>query len=383
MARKPADTRYFPKAHRNVCANSAQMAENYAKPICCPAVNHHKDASMPRARTTFSRVLRNTATATAMLAAASASALASEHVTLGIVPWIGYGPIYVAAAKGFFAQHGLDVKLVNFNDTAAMPGAVYAGQVSATTLTYDQVIGANAKGWHLKVVMPIDYSAGADAMLATDDITSVQQLKGQKVAFAALSPSDFLLGYALQQVGLSKKDITQVDTTAESVPGIMVGGSTKLGVTYEPNVSAIVQADGGKKFHVLYSSRDAKGLITDVLVVSPKTIQKDPVMITGMIQAFVAGEAYMQSHPADANAIIGKALGIAAADVPGQLAGVQNPQLAEMPSVLAKSDKLPSFYVSNPVIGNLLKSEDQITEIPPVEDTYDASFVDTLAAQAK
>ncbi|MDD2704243.1 MAG: hypothetical protein PHU07_02770, partial [Acidocella sp.] len=92
---------------------------------------------------------------------------------------------------------------------------------------------------------------------------------------------------------------------------------------------------------------------------------------------------YMKSNPADADAIIGKAWGIATGDVPGQLAGVQNPPLSEMPSVLAKSDKLPSFYVSNPVIGQLLKNEGQITAIPPVEDTYDASFVDALAAQAK
>ncbi len=338
---------------------------------------------MSNARTKLSRALKNTAAALAILTATSASAFASQHVTLGIVPWIGYGPIYVAVAKGFYAKHGLDVQLVNFNDTAAMPGAVYAGQVNATTLTYDQVIGANAKGWHLKVIMPIDYSAGADAMLSTDDITSVKQLKGLKVAFAALSPSDFLLGYALQQVGLSEKDIIPVDTTAESVPGIMVGGSTKVGVTYEPNVSAIVQAGGGKKFHVLFSSKDAKGLITDVLVVTPKTIEKDPAMVTAMIQAFVEGEEYMKSNPADADAIIGKALGIATGDVPGQLAGVQNPPLSEMPSVLAKSDKLPSFYVSNPVIGQLLKNEGQITAIPPVEDTYDASFVDALAAQAK
>ncbi|MDD2704664.1 MAG: ABC transporter substrate-binding protein, partial [Acidocella sp.] len=266
---------------------------------------------MSNARTKLSLALKNTAAALAILTATSASAFASQHVTLGIVPWIGYGPIYVAMAKGFYAKHGLDVQLVNFNDTAAMPGAVYAGQVNATTLTYDQVIGANAKGWHLKVIMPIDYSAGADAMLSTDDITSVKQLKGLKVAFAALSPSDFLLGYALQQEGLSEKDIIPVDTTAESVPGIMVGGSTKVGVTYEPNVSAIVQAGGGKKFHVLFSSKDAKGLITDVLVVTPKTIEKDPAMVTAMIQAFVEGEEYMKSNPADADAIIGKALGIA------------------------------------------------------------------------
>lgn len=314
-----------------------------------------------------------------LLSAASAAASAATPVTLGIVPWIGYGPIYVAAAKGFFTQYGLAVNLVNFDDPGTIPSAVYSGQVTAGTLTYDQVVGTNAKGWHLKVVMPIDYSAGADAMVSTDDITSVSQLKGLKVAYPPLTPSDFLLGYALKQAGLSKDDINPVNVPAEGVPGVMIGGSTKVGVTYEPNVSGILKADGGKKFHVLFSSKQAPGLITDVLVVTPKTISAKPAMITAFIKAFVQGETYMKSNPDDADAIIGKALGEDAAAAKAQLAGVQNPTLAEMPSVLAKSDKLPSFWVSGPVIGELLKSEKQITSVPDIADTYDASFVDSLA----
>ncbi|MDR3505527.1 MAG: ABC transporter substrate-binding protein [Acidocella sp.] len=336
-------------------------------------------SGVSRAVRPLRRALLGAATALTMLAGGSSAALAATKLNLGIVPWIGYGPIYVAAAKCFFAAHGVDVNLVNFDDPSAIPGAIYSGQVGAGTLTYDQVIGTNAKGWHLKVVMPIDYSAGADAMLSTDDITSVSQLKGMKVAYAPLTPSDFLLGYALKLVGLSKNDITSVNVPAEGVPGVMVGGSTKVGVTYEPSVTGIVNAAGGKKFHVLFSSKEAPGLITDVIVVTPKTIKADPAMITSFIQAFIEGEDYMKSSPDDAAAIIGKALGEDGATAKAQLSGVQNPDLAAMPTVLAKSDKLPSFWVSGPVIGDLLKSEGQVSAVPPIADTYDASFINALA----
>lgn len=334
---------------------------------------------MPTARFPLRRILTGATAALALLAGASHAARAATNITLGAVPWIGYGPIYVAVAKGFFAQHGLKVRVVNFNDNAAMPGAVYGGQVTAATLTYDQVIAANAKGWNLKVVMPIDYSAGADAIVAADDITSVAQLKGLKVAYAPLSPSDFLLGYALSQAGLTKSDITSINVPSDGVAGVMVGGSTKVGVTYDPSVSSIVQVDGGKRFHVLFSSKQAPGLITDVLVMSPKFLKSDPAAVTDFIKAFVEGEAYMKSDPADANAIIGQALGVSGADVKAQLAGVENPDLAAMPSVLAKSDQLPSFWVSGPVIAKLLKAEGQIQTVPPIAGTYDASFVDALA----
>lgn len=328
-----------------------------------------------QSRRPLRRTLSGAAAGLALLLGSTATASAATKVNLGIVAWIGYGPIYVAAAKGYFAAHGLEVNLVNFDDPAAIPPAVYAGQVDAGTETYDQVIGTNAKGWHMKVVMPIDYSAGADAIVSTDDITSVAQLKGLKVAYAALTPSDFLLGYALKQAGLSKADITTVNVPAEGVPGVMAGGSTKVGVTYEPSVTGIVKADGGDKFHVLFSSAQAPGLITDVLVVTPKTIKNNPAMITAFIEAFVEGEAYIKSNPDDADAIVGKALGEGAADAKAQYAGVVNPPLVQMPGVLAKSDKLPSFWASGPVIGSLLKAEGQITAVPPIADTYDASFI--------
>ena len=81
----------------------------------------------------------------------------------------------------------------------------------------------------------------------------------------------------------------------------------------------------------------------------------------------------MKSNPADADAIIGQALGEGVGDVQAQLAGVENPDLAAMPAVLAKSDQLPSFWVTGPVIGKLLKEEGQIQTVPPIAVTYDSA----------
>src|SRR5581483_11676726 len=161
-------------------------------------------------------------------------------------------------------KYGVDVRLVTFSDNSLMPGALRGGELDASTLTYDQVILADAKGWGLKVVMPLDYSVGGDAIIASAAVRSIEDLKGRKVAFQPLSPSDFLLGYALAQVGLSEKDIQPVSSTPEGVPGIMASGAGDAGVTYEPSVSMILGLDGGKKYHILLSSRAARGMITDV-----------------------------------------------------------------------------------------------------------------------
>lgn len=306
---------------------------------------------------------------------ASGVAGADSKVTLGVVTWVGYGPIYCAMANGYWTKYGLDVKLVNFSDNAMMPGAVKGGEVDAATLTYDQVIGSNAKGWSLKVVLPVDYSAGGDAILAATTIKDVKDVKGHKVAYAPLSPSDFLLGYALEKSGLSVKDIVPINTTAEGVPGIMASGSADVGVTYEPSVSVIAKSGGGQRFHILMSSKEAKGMIVDVLVVKDETIAKRPKLVEGLIRGYVDALAFMQAEPAKAAIIIGKALDISPEEAEAQLKGIENPPLARLADVFAKSDQLPSFYASGQIIGAILKKEGQIDEAPPIEGTYDADFV--------
>jgi NitT/TauT family transport system substrate-binding protein len=316
----------------------------------------------------------------ASLLSIAGPACSGTPVSLGVVTWIGYGPIYCAAANGYYKKYGLDVNLVNFSDNSVMPGAVQSGEIDATTLTYDQVIAANARGWKLKVVMPLDYSVGGDAILARAQIRSIKDLKGQKVAFMSASPSDFLLGYALAKDGLSERDIQPVNTTPEGVVGIMAGGSADVGVSYEPSVSVIVKSSGGKRFHVLLSSREARGMITDVLVLKDSVIAKNPKWVAALIRGTMDGLAFMKADPAKAAAIIAKTLDISTAEVREQLANVENPALADLGDVFKKATALPSFYASGKIIAEILKREGQIDVPPPIEGTFDASFVNALQA---
>jgi NitT/TauT family transport system substrate-binding protein len=303
---------------------------------------------------------------------------AAAKVSIGVVNWIGYGPIYCAAANGYYRKYGPDVRLVTFSDNSQMSGALQGAELDASTLTYDQVITADAKGWKLKVVMPIDYSVGGDAILAGSGVRTVQDLKGRKVAFQPLSPSDFLLGYTLARAGLSEKDILPVNSTPEGVVAIMAIGAVDAGVTYEPSVTVIRKLNGGSRYHVLLSSRDARGMITDVLAFRESTIVGNPQLVEGLIRGTMDGLAFMQKEPAKAAAIIAKTLEISVADVQAQLPNIENPPLAQLGDVFSKTAVLPSFHASGRIIGETLRKEGQIHELPSIEDTYDERFVAAL-----
>lgn len=302
----------------------------------------------------------------------------APSMKIATVVWIGYGPFYVAEALDLYKKYNLKVSLQVFNDPALIPAAIASGAVDGGMLTYDQVVGQVAAGRNMKVVMPIDYSNGGDAIVADSSITKVADFKGKKIGYNPLSPSDFLLSYALKTVNLTEKDITPVSMTPEAVPAAMASGQLPIGVTYEPSLSQILGQGGGKKFKVVFSSKNAPGLIADVLVFDDKVIKAKPAEITNIMKAYLDGMAYMKAKPAEAHKIIGKFMGVSAAEVKEQLTGVYNIPLAEMPKAFAPGKDTTSYFASGEIIGQLLKAKGQITTVPPTEATFDASLVKAL-----
>ena len=310
-------------------------------------------------------------------------AVSAAPIKMAINTWIGYGPLFVAENLDTFKKYGVAVNLVNFPDTALMGPSLESGAVDGATLTYDQLIGDVAKGWKHIGVLALDYSNGADAIVADSSIQSIKDFKDKKIAFNPLTPSDFLLSYALQQNNLTQKDIQPANVTPEAVPAALISGAAPIGVTFEPNVSQILKTKSKRTFKVIFSSKDAPGLITDVLVFKKDYISTHPKEVRSFIQAYLDGLDYMKKNPKEANAIIGKAMGIPKKEVQEQLTGILNPSLKEMMNNFAKSDKINSFYRSGPLISDILMKKKQITNAPKTEDTIDPQFITELLKTSK
>ena len=55
----------------------------------------------------------------------------AEPLRISYFIWAGYGPLFVAQEKGFFAKEGIEVKLINIEDRDAAFAGLFAGQVDA------------------------------------------------------------------------------------------------------------------------------------------------------------------------------------------------------------------------------------------------------------
>jgi len=129
---------------------------------------------------------------------------------------------------------------------------------------------------------------------------------------------------------------------------------------------------------VVYSSKEAHGLITDVLVFKKEFIKAKPEVVKALIQGYIDGLDYMKKNPDKAAEIIGKTIGVSSAEVKEQLTGVYNMPANEMAKVFAKGKDTTSFHVSGALIGEILKAKGQITAIPKIEDTFDGSILKSM-----
>ncbi len=327
------------------------------------------------------RLILSAALGAMLLAGGVGSAFAQTKVKLGTVAWIGYAPFYVAVERNLFAKHGVKVELQDFPDPSLMPSAIAGGGLQGAMYTYDQVITSVGMGQKHRVVMPIDYSNGADAIIADKSIKSIADLKGKKVAYPFSTCDNLLVVFALEQAGLKESDIVGIDTTPETVAAALTAGAA-AGATYEPNITQILKLGGGSKYKVLYTSKSAPGLITDVLYFDEAFIAKNRKAVEGVIAGYIDGLAYLKAKPEEARRIVAKYMSATPAEVKAQQAGVYNIPPSEMASYFEKRDDSKSLFKVGAGIGEILKKRAQIPATPTIEDTFDASFV-TAVGKAK
>lgn len=247
------------------------------------------------------------ATAVALATISSfAPAQAAEKLTLAHSTWVGYGPLYIAKEKGFFEEEGLDVDLVVMEDTKTRMPALAAGRIDVAVTTIDTVLAFTSEAHPLTYLFALDDSAGGDGIVANKDITSVEGLKGKKVAYTEGSVSQFFLSVLLKDAGMSLSDIESLNMTAGDAGAAFVAGRVDAAVTWEPWLTRGKDTDHGA---LLVDSSTTPGLITDVAVTTTDTLAEHPEAMAGLYKAWSKAVAWQKENEAEADAIMAKGVG--------------------------------------------------------------------------
>lgn len=250
---------------------------------------------------------------------------------MGIEPWLGYGAWWIAQDKKMFAAHGMNVNISNFSEDAQINAALASGKVDAANVATHTAMKMIQSGVPITAVLLEDQSETADAIMAKKGITSVKQLKGQKVAYEEGTTSEILLSYALKKNGMSLKDVQKVPMPAANVGAALLAGKVNVGVTYEPYLSEINAKGGG---HALFTAGKDPGLVSDVLVVRNDVIKKKPGQVLAMVKTWGDASKYLADKPADGQAVIAKNVGASVSSLKSAFDGVKIYTLPESASLM-------------------------------------------------
>ncbi len=255
------------------------------------------------------------------LVAAGSAGLAAESNTVRVRVniWVGCVGGLVAncgldtAPNSIYAKQGLNVSFKIIDDWTEGAAALATDNVDVM-LTTDDVWAKDyaqfkVRGFGARAFFMVDWSRGADGVIAAQGINGLKDLVGKKVAYAPYTPSHFLLWTGLRESGLSARQRDAIfDNGIHTKDGIepatlFAQQKVDAAVAWDPDMSdAVAKRAGSKK---IYDTRQANRLIADILVVSDRFAASNPQTLAKFARGWLEGVEFIKSQPDRAYTLIG------------------------------------------------------------------------------
>ncbi len=292
---------------------------------------------------------------------------------IGLGPWIGFGPLYLAQEKGFFQEVGIKPELTVITGLAERNSALKSGKIDALAAPIDYFVLSAGNRLETTTVMAIDESVGGDGIVAKKSIKSFQDLKGKKVAFQRGLPSEFFLRALLQQNGMSLDDLEAVDMETAQGGAAFIAGQVDAAVVWEPWLSkARDEGDG----YILASTKEYPNLIVDCLAFNQEVVEQSPKDVQKIVDVVLKAIVYWQKNPEEANEIMAPFFNVDIAKYAQILSGVRFTDLARNREYFGtKENPGPIFEVAKQASEIWLKA-DVIEVSVSSESIISTQFVD-------
>lgn len=224
----------------------------------------------------------------------------AEEVSLGVgfIPNVQFTPYYVAQAKGFYAEEGLDVTLEHGfeHDFVTLTAQ---GERDFSVASGDQVILARAQGLPLVYVMKwYDRFPVGVMALAESGIDGPEALAGHSVGIPGLFGASFAAWKALvYSTGLDETtvDLQEIGFTQAAA---ISENQVDAAVVYLAN-EPIQLSEAGMEVNVIEVS-EYINLVSNGVVTNETVINEQPELVRALVQGSLRGLAYTIENPDEA-----------------------------------------------------------------------------------
>ncbi|MHC4159286.1 MAG: ABC transporter substrate-binding protein [Planctomycetota bacterium] len=223
-------------------------------------------------------------------------------VRIGYLNLVTSLPVFIAQDKGFFAEQGIDYKIIPVASSNRIVESIVAGEL-------DCFVGASAvpalaaelrSPGKLKVfaVSKITADKPFDALMVKKDspIRTLSDLSGRKVAVFPGTTAASLLRKYLGDKGVNVSAITFVPMPPAKHLDALMEGSVDVIYAYEPTIAIALSRGAVKKLHgSAYADMLSPNPIS-VSVVSAAFIRKHPETAAKVIRALERAMNYMKEQ---------------------------------------------------------------------------------------
>lgn len=214
-------------------------------------------------------------------------------VAIGYVAVSIYAPVFVAEAKGYYAEQGLDVTLEPFAGGADPVALTASGQLQAAAVGAGPAFwNAAAAGLPLTVVAP-GHQEGAPVatplMISRQAceagaIRSVADLAGKRVSVNAPGATEYWLSQALGTGGLALDDV-QLQTLPFPEAVVALGsGAIDAAMVGEPLATRAEQDGIAVRLATDFPVQD---VLPTVLIVNSDFLAENPEAVQGLVTAYL------------------------------------------------------------------------------------------------
>ena len=300
------------------------------------------------------------------------SAAADDKIRCIFPFWFGFAPVFVAQEEGYFSSENLEVTTAFDNDRANVLPAMATGAIECTMRTIGESMSRPREPDTTGTIIgTIDISVGADGVVASGEIKSVSDLVGKTMAGEINHPGTTLVQYALSEIGKSIDDINiQLIATDDSI-AVYEDPSISAVATWEPMLSTIVKNSSRPGTHVLLSSADYEGLITDVILVRTDDYNANPDKYAKFLRGIYRAIDMYNSDPDKFIAISAPFFDTPPAEMKEALEGVKYTSYEESVTYLPSSSgegKLKEVFDAFNEINVALDLQDAPLEYSPYVD---------------
>lgn len=233
---------------------------------------------------------------------------AQPALCVGINPWPGYEVLYLAAARGYYRDAGVDVRVVEFASPADERRAFERGQIDLMATTAVEVLQARERGLRSpQIVQVIDYSKGADAILVRPSSEGVAALLGARVGVELSSLGSYVLARGLETHGMQWGDVETVSLDQASLEDSFRNGELDALVSYPPTSVRLLR-DGQAK--IAFSTTEIPREVLDVIAIDAQLTHTRAQDIVRFLRAYHYALEEIHTDPDAAYALMASREGL-------------------------------------------------------------------------